>query len=242
MRRIIVATDYSAEALNATEYVAKAAAEHKFELVLFSLYNISIHALNARLSGEAINEIINAKHDELAKAAAKLSETFGITVEPHFSSGDFHEEISRCISMHNADLVVLGMAQKSFEQDLLGNTTTAAIHKLTTPVMAIPLGVTYTGIKRILFACDIVRGVHKRVLEEVRDMATEFGAEVEVFYVRKKIDELLQDQTNVVDEVMTGTRFYYQNVEASDVIYAIQDEALRINADILIMVPYKYGF
>ena len=58
MRKIIVSTDFSAEAENATVYAAKAAAEHKYELVLFTLYNVSVHAQNTRFSGQVIEDIL----------------------------------------------------------------------------------------------------------------------------------------------------------------------------------------
>lgn len=58
MNRIIVATDYSAAGQNAMLYAAEAAATHNMELVLFHLHNISIHALNARLSVESMDSIL----------------------------------------------------------------------------------------------------------------------------------------------------------------------------------------
>ena len=244
MKKIIVATDFSAEAENARQYAASAAAGQQYELILFNLYNLSVHAMNARVSSEAIYELQMINEKKLNEAAAATAFSFGIKVTPHFATGDFYEEINRCIQQHNAEIVVMGMTGKSLELELLGNTTTSAIQRLKIPVLAIPFGVRYQGIKHILFACDTVRGVHRNILEKVRDVAASFGAVVEVFHVKEKIEELItvQDQNEKIDEAMAGIGHYYKNIESKKVIEAIQQEVLNSKTDLLIMVPYKYGF
>lgn len=244
MKKIIVATDFSAEAANATQYAANAAVEQQYELILFNLYNLSVHALNGRISSEALYELLMVNENRLNEAAAVTASSYGVKVTPHFATGNFYEEINKCIQLHNVEIVVMGMASKYLEQELLGDTTTSAIHRLKTPVLAIPLGVRYQGIKHILFACDTVRGVHKSILEKVRAVASGFGAVVEVFHVKEKIEELIaiQDQHERIDEAMTGISYYHKSIESKKVIEAIRQEVSNSKTDLLIMVPYKYGF
>lgn len=242
MRKIIVSTDYSAESENATIYAAKAAAEHKYEVVLFTLYNVSAHVLNTRFSGQTIEDILHREKSKLEAKAHSISESYGVTVIPYFTSGSYYEEIEVCINAHHADLVVMGMPQKSMEQDLLGNTTTTTINRLMTPIVAIPLGASYSGIRKILFACDIMRGIHKQTFEKVRFIASKFGAEVEIFHVSDRVEELKAGHKESLDEVMDGIEYYYKNVESTEIVNAIRDEVVEIKADLLIMVPYKYGF
>ncbi len=242
MRKIIVSTDFSAESENATIYAAKAAAEHKYEVVLFTLYNVSAHVLNTRFSGQTIEDILNREKSKLEAKAHSISESYEVTVIPYFTSGSYYEEIEVCINEYHADLVVMGMPQKSIEQDLLGNTTTTAINRLMTPIVAIPLGASYNGIKKILFACDIMRGIHKQTFDKVQFVASKFGAEVEIFHVSDKIDELKIGHKESIEEVMDGVEYYYKNVVSTEIVNAIRDEVADIKADLLIMVPYKYGF
>jgi nucleotide-binding universal stress UspA family protein len=244
MKRIIVATDFSAEADNALQYAAAAAAGQQYELILFHLHNMSIHAMNARVSGEALYELITSKSNQLNETATLISSAYKIPVVAHFATGTFFEELNKCIADYNADLVVLGMAGKYLEQDLLGDTTTTAIHRLKTPILAVPLEAKYKGIKNILFAADIVRGVHKHILDQVKTVAANFGSTVEVFHVREKIDELISTtaETEKISEAMDGISYYHKNIESKKVIDAIREEIIQSNADLLIMVPYKYGF
>ena len=52
MKTIIVCTDFSHEAENATHYAASMAKENKYRIVLFNLQSVSIHALNAQASAD----------------------------------------------------------------------------------------------------------------------------------------------------------------------------------------------
>ena len=245
MKKIIIATDYSAEAENAADFAAAVAAEQGHELILFNVSEISIHVLNGRVSGNAIDEMLEIYHTNLRKAAEALSKKYNVKVTPHLATGNFYGSLVDCINQFEADAVIMGMAGKSVEQDLLGNTTTFAIHRLQLPILAIPITTKYHGIHKILFACDMEKGVPDKVLENVHEIATTFGAAVEVFYVKDKIEELAEAQETEhasIDKAFTGINYYYKNLQSHKIINAIQDEIMETNADLLIMAPYKYGF
>ncbi|AFD05870.1 universal stress protein [Solitalea canadensis] len=243
MKRIIVATDFSAEAENATLYAINIAKKQGYELIIFSLYNLSIHALNARASTITMQDLLAIKRGRLEALMANLNKTHHIQTIPHFATGDFYEEINRCIEIYDADLLVMGMAKKSFEQDLLGNTTTSAIHKLKIPILSIPLEVKYQGIKHILFACDTANGMPNKALEGIMSFASTCGATVEIFNVMEKADAIkekadLYDFDTITKDVI----YYYRNIESTEVIKAIKQEVLDTSTDLLVMVPQKHGF
>ncbi|MGS2761281.1 universal stress protein [Sinomicrobium sp. M5D2P9] len=244
MKTIVVATDFSDEAENALLYAAKMAAEYQYKLVLFTLYNISIHALNARLSDESIEILIAKKNRDLEAVKERIRATYGIDADIHLASGDFYVEVEYCIGQCQAEMLIMGMARKSVEQDLMGNTTTTAINELSIPILAIPIGARYKGIYHILFACDIMKGVHKSILEKVHAFASGFGAIVEVFHVSNKIEELQEkaSKTEMVDHELKDITHYYKSVESKKILETIKQEMAATKTDMLIMVPYKYGF
>ncbi|SEL87125.1 universal stress protein [Parapedobacter koreensis] len=248
MRTIIVATDFSKEAENAVDYAAALVQQIGGKIVLFNLYVPSIHVSNARLSPQAFDESATRTKERLATRAAALGDTYSIPVSSHLSvMGDMGEEIEHLFTVYDASLLVMGMAAKSLEQDLLGNTTTALIHQFKFPVLAIPYGAKFHGIDRILFACDNLQGINRVVLDEVKALALGAKASVEIFHVNNQIQKIqeqgIDDQTiNTFGEGLEGVTYYYKDVESNAVIKAIQDELIDINADILIMLPNKYGF
>lgn len=237
---ILVGTDFSNTALNTVHYAMAAAQEIKAEVVLFHLYKISSHTAHSLVSPKTMDDMIARKRMELQKLAVDLSEQYDVDVEGVLRVGDFLDEIKHVIEEYNPMLLALGMPQKSFEQDLMGNTTTAAIYNFKFPVLSIPADAKYKGIKQILFACDLNKGVHNSVLENVRDYAHLFNAVVEVLYVGDKIKRVETQQE--IAEALDGMQYYFKNVPSGLIINAILQEARDTNADILVMTPHKHGF
>jgi nucleotide-binding universal stress UspA family protein len=248
MNVIIVATDYSKEADNAVEYAAAAAQVVGAKVVLFHLFKLSVHTMNSRLGPRSFEETYVISKKKLEDKADEIALKYGIVVTADWHKDDFYLELKQSIQYYNADLVVLGMAQKSVEQDMLGNTTTSVISRLNFPVLAVPAGATFKGIKTILFAADVLRGIHVDVLNKVKEVASDFGAkDVEIFHVSDKVKEIEEKGIKASTESMFGegvndVKYLYKNVESNAVIEEIQKEVKAIDADMLIMIPNKYGF
>jgi nucleotide-binding universal stress UspA family protein len=244
---IIVATDFSEVAENAVDYAAAAAKHSNARLVLFNSFVIPIHAANTLLPGSSIQKLLNDNEIKLIERSLSLSVTYDIEVEHESSFSFVEDELKSMLIKYQADLVVLGMAPKTLEQDLWGNTTTSAIKKLKFPVLAVPLGARFEGTKKVLFACDVLNGVSEKVLTRVKDVAISLNALVEVFNVNKALEELKTEgpdllATNAIDDGLEGITYYYKNVKSNAVIAEIEKEIESFGADLLIMVPKKYGF
>ncbi len=245
MKTIIVATDFSQEARNATDYILPLAKIRNYRIVLFYLKNVSIHALNAGLDSCSIDNILEQERKMVEQTAQEIYATHAIETIPYFATGIFYDELEQCIDSYQAAFVVMGMAEKSIDQDLLGNTTTAAINKLEIPILAIPLHAKFEGIRKVLYACDMTRGVHKKIFEQVRLLAHEMRAEVEIFHVKEQVDQIVKEKLTEIERLkrdFVKLQISYKDVISSEVIRSIKKEIEEINADILIMVPYRYGF
>lgn len=244
MKTIIIASDFSNEAENATDYVLNLVKNTNIKLVIFHLHKISIHSENARLSYSVIQSSIEMSHEKAKDRIKRLSDKHAFPIEIDWVMGDFYEQLQLSVERHEADMVVMGMDDKSLEQDLLGSTTTGAIHKIKVPILAIPLKAKFTGIKKVLFAYDIGKGVEDEVLEKVKVVVKKFNAELEVFHVNKTVAMLEQTQPDLsaVNKHFDDITYMYKEVNSDDVIHEIEKEMKRIHADLLIMVPYEYGF
>jgi nucleotide-binding universal stress UspA family protein len=248
MNVIIVATDYSKEADNAVEYAAAAAQVVGAKVVLFHLFKMSVHAMNSRLGPSSFDEQYVSSKRKLEEKAADISLRYGVVATADWHKDDFYLELKQSIQHYNADILVLGMAQKSVEQDMLGNTTTSVISRLRFPILAVPYGAKFEGIKTILFAADVLRGIHVDILNKVKEVAADFGAKnVEIFHVSNKVKEIEEKGIKASTESLFGEgvndiTYLYKNVESNAVIEEIQKEVKEIGADMLIMMPNKYGF
>jgi nucleotide-binding universal stress UspA family protein len=244
---IIVATDFSEVAENAVEYAAAIAKHNNARLILYNSFVIPMHAANTLMPGSSFQKLLNDNEIRMIERSLSLSLSYDIEVEHEFAFSFIEDELKALLIKYDAGLVVLGMHTKTLEQDLWGNATTSAIKKLRFPVLAVPLGAKFEGIRKVLFACDVLRGVSEKVLVNVKELALSLNAEVEVFNVNRALEELKREgdglsATNAIDDGLEGITYYYKNVKSSAVIKEIEKEIEVFGADMLIMVPKKYGF
>jgi len=240
MKTIIISSDFSEEAKNATVYAINTAKKINAKLVLFHLHILSIHAVQTRLPYKTILQSIEYTKIKIENRIKKLSEKHDIEITVDFAMGGYFKQLKRSIEEHDADLVVMGMHTKTIENDLLGSTTAEAINKIVTPILAVPLHAKFTSIDKILFACDLEKGLTENISKEIKKTTKKFKAELRVFHVNNKISQL---ENNVeILKPLEEVSYFYKNVQSEAVIDEIKNEMLEYKPDVLIMVPYEYGF
>jgi hypothetical protein len=176
----------------------------------------------------------------LAKRAILLSERYGIEVIPRATSSYVENELRNLISEYEPRVLVLGMAPRSWEQRLWGNTTTEVIKKLHTAVLVVPAGATYKGFTKVLFACDILHGVSEQLLKRIKRLAMLTSAVIEVLMINAAGDgsEVLGTDPpplKGIDDNFDGIAYNYTQVNADSVIKGIRKEIIRSGAELLIM-------
>jgi len=92
MKRIIVATDYAEEAEHALKFIMEVFAGKEYELVLFSLQNPSIHAMNARLSPDSMFKIFEHQSKVLRRKAEAITAESGVLTIPYLAAGLFYDQ------------------------------------------------------------------------------------------------------------------------------------------------------
>jgi len=248
MKTFIIPTDFSPEAENALEYACAVAGVLHARLILFNSYSFPVHASNARLSAASMESLEEHNKELLQERAVRLSGQYHIEISYEYGlMVEVSEELDKIVEKYQGDMVIMGMAPKSLAQELFGNTTTTVIMKQKYPVLAVPLGSAYNGVRRILFACDEMEKVPKNILDRIREIAAILDAEVEVFHVRTKTNTWgftadTPSSSRVIDEGLDGISYYYKNVESTAVIAEIEKEIKNLQADLLIMMTRKYGF
>lgn len=244
MKTIIVCTDFSREAENAIHYAASLAKENTYKVVLFTLQTVSIHALNAQASADFFYEQTVKNQKKLADKADEIRTLYGIETDYHLASGVFIEELNRCIQATGSDFIIMGMAEKTLEQRLLGNTVTKAIHRIKKPILIIPGHIEYTGIRKMLFAYDTHKCMSWSAMNDIYYFIRTFSADIEVF----NVSESLEDFTEVIHDIdlnsgydMDDIKYSFKMIQSMEIVKAIEEEVRLANADLLTMIPYRYN-
>ncbi|MBE4950392.1 universal stress protein [Chryseobacterium culicis] len=244
MKTIIVCTDFSREAENATHYAASMAKEHNYRITLFNLQTVSIHALNAQASADFFYNQTLKNQQKLEDKATELKTLYAIETGYHLASGNFIEQLENCIQLQDCDFIVMGMGEKTIEQKLLGNSVTRAIHRIKKPILIIPAHIEYTGIGKIIFAYDTHKSVTWSALNDIYAFINEFDAEIEVFNVSERLEEFTEVMRDIdlnsgydLDDI----KYSFKMIQSIEVIKAIEEEIKLSNPDLLTMVPYQYN-
>ena len=244
---IIAAVSFSDLSLNAAVYASEVARATGANLLLYHSFNLPIHSANSTLSGEGLQRQIDSAALKLEELASVLADSYGIIVSSFSSYSFLEDQLSRLIEEKSATLVVMGMAEKSLEQDLLGNPTTLTIKSVKIPVLAVPIKARFEGTKRVLFACDTFRPLSLKKIAWLRDAVAIMQLEMEVFSVDKTVDGFKAKNSvmlvqNILEEECQKIKYLYKSVRSNAVISEIEKEIIRYEADILVMMPEKYGF
>lgn len=249
MHTIIAATDFSPEGENALEYAGALSRDLGAKVVIFNSYSLPPYVANSLFPSEMMHMVAEQNERILDERAAELAGKYGIEVACECSLLlQVQEQLKGIYDKYAADVIVMGAGPATIAQDIFGNTTTSAIMKHYYPVIAVPYDTEYTGIKKILFASDEERGIHKTVSGHIKALASKLNAEVEIFRVEESVQKLQEIATGAIptpdeyDDELEGVPHYYRNVESNAVVKEIEEEIKRIGADLLIMVPHQYGF
>ncbi|ASU35464.1 universal stress protein [Mucilaginibacter xinganensis] len=239
MNTIIVTTDYSPIAENAVAYAAAMAKYYNARLLLFNAFKLSVPASNTLLPSSSITALEKENNDRLRAAAERVAAEYGIIAGHETAYAFVEDNIKALVEKHNAALVIMGMAPESREQDIFGNTTTAAIGKLDFPVLAVPAGAVFRGLDKVLLACDVLHDSPLQVLSGIKEKIGDLCPVVEVFYVHQDIGKT---DTEIRREKTGDITYLYKDVQSDNIVKAIKNEVIASSADLLIMVPGKYGF
>lgn len=247
MKTILAATDYTELAENAVHYAASVARLNNYKLILLNDFTVSIHAQNAQLPAENIDGLIEENRILLESKAVLLAQQYGIEVIAKATYSFIVNAIKDVVAEYQPEVIVMGMEEKSLEQELLGNTTTSIIKKLKYPVLAVPANSKFYVPKKVIFACDLHSGVSEQLLAQIKNLALITHAEVEVLLVNETIADLKKvgvDATtlNRIDDSFDGIDYFYKNVKSDSIIEGIANEVKNAEADLLIMVPAQRGF
>ncbi|WP_433763543.1 universal stress protein [Flavobacterium ginsenosidimutans] len=244
---IIAATNFSTIANNAVTYAAGLAKATGAKLVLFNSFSLSVHSANSHITADAMQKQIDRAISRLENLAKETADVFKIEVDSICTYSFLEDELPRIIEQTKADAVVMGMAERSFEQELLGNSTTTAIKNLHIPVLAVPENARFQSIKKVLYACDSLSFSAIKKFSWIKNTLGDFGAEIEFFSVDEKLDDLKEEQHRIlmnsnIEKEFEDVKYLYKTVRSNAVINEIRKEIKNYEADLLIMVPQKYGF
>ena len=150
-----------------------------------------------------------------------------------------------CKSVEPLAIIMGSHGATGLERMIMGSTTLTALRQLKCPVIVVPPGTTYHGIKKIGLACDFENVVQSTPVEYIKNIVREFGAELYVLNVQDIDQEDLEDtimDTAYLDAMLEDVRPKYVQLTGKDVVESVNSFAEHNNLDLVMVIPKKHRF
>ena len=244
MKTILVATDFSPAALNATNYAAEMSLAINADLYLLHVFQtpgtclqVPIPVLLDEMIQDVKHEMKKLKEDLMHKAAGKLNIKAEIRMD-HFYAG----LKAVCGRIKPYCLVMGSQGTTAAERFAFGGHTVYAMKHLEWPLIVVPPGFNFSAIKKILLACDYDNVLSTIPLEEIKLLVKDFSAELHVLNTCKDQpgNPNTELESGLLQEMLQPLNPEYHSVTSEYTDQAIMNFAEKNNIDLLIVLPKRH--
>jgi nucleotide-binding universal stress UspA family protein len=180
MKRILVATDFSACATNAMEYAMDLAKVLKVEVCAIHAIGSFEGVFNNTYNALYIDDYYNSKRAALKAWAATFSsrETYSeVPVTTSCEVGSVSAVITKYLDVHPVEMLVMGTMGTSGISGLFGSNASTMVEKTRIPTLIIPLEGKFSLNPNITLATDFSSTPSAEDVNALNELVRAFGAE-----------------------------------------------------------------
>jgi nucleotide-binding universal stress UspA family protein len=247
MKTIIVSTDFSPAALNATNYAADMALAIDSSLLLLHVYQVPVSFTDVPVVLISVDELRKSAEEQLEELKKNIGHiTSGkIRVYTEVRMGDVVDELSLLSDHVHPFAIIMGTkGHSAMERALFGSNTLTAIKKLHWPVICVPPGKEFgKGIKKIGLACDFREVVQTTPAHAIKELVKEFNGELHVLnvdYDNRQFDPETPEQSVLLHSMLEDLKPQYHFIKCRDIEEGINEFADQNNLDLVIAIPKKH--
>lgn len=244
MKTILVSTDFSPAAVNATNYAADMALAAGADLFLFHVYQVPVAVTDVPLVLMSVEDLKISAEQKLRRLKEDVrhitSGKLNILTETRL--GKVTDELENICATVQPFAVVMGTTgHSSIDRILFGSTTLTAIRHLTWPVICVPKGKEYgPGIKKIGFACDLRQVEETTPFTAIIHFVKEMEAELYVLNVEEGSKKSSPEQTALLGTALKELEPQFHFIQHDDIEDGINEFAEKNNLDLIIAIPKKH--
>src|ERR1035437_1067034 len=249
--KILLATDYSNEVMNAERYAVQFAKSTNSILTLFHAYSPPLPPPKITQSYDEM--LRNLKAAETKKLVQHRDELFrSLNVNPGelnsectVREGGAGNQIRKEAKESEVDFIVVGThGESGFREVLFGSHTWNVIKKSSVPVLVIPKDALFTGIKNIVFGTEYREG-EIQVLDFLVQFAKQFDAELTVLHVTNYVlsqafeKEIFEKFRRDIKGKISYEKLKIRLIKNNDLISGLNKFCENEKMDLLVMCPEK---
>ena len=252
MKQILVPTDFSACAANATNFAVQSAKIIPLEVTLLNSFEInsSLYTDYMGMNKGFNQKLLNEASEKLTSIKESIEKNDKVIADTILSTHSLQEAITKALEEKQFDLIVMGtLGASGIKEKLWGSTAAATIGRSEVPVMAVPNDYVWKKPQKILLMTNQFEK-DPTILDFIFELAGLYMANVQVAIFtdedddkagtfledKKKIseyEEFLKEKYN--EETLTSAHLYGEEFEE-----ALQGFIKENNIDMLVMVSYPH--
>lgn len=190
MLTILLPTDFSDNARNAARFAMNAFGFEEVRYVLLNAYDMPHHS-----SGMMINldDVLKKDAEEaMSKEVAFLKSAYpgmGDNLKTLCRKGEITMVVGKAVAAEKADMIFMGTkGSADVANVLMGSSTRAVLKASVVPVLVVPDGAQFSGIKRVAFANDGKAVRKEDNLKFLEKLMRRFGSGILFFHVSDQED------------------------------------------------------
>lgn len=248
MRTIIAPTDFSSVSINAVNYAADMACLLSANLTVFHAYPIPQPVSEIPIAELSLGALRADAEKKISALKEKLLDRTGerIIIHNELRAGDVLLQLTEYCNEVNPYAVVMGTETLNGpERFILGGKTTGAVKRLQAPLFVVPAAARFKRISKIGMACDLKKVIETVRVEEIKELVTEFDAELHVLNINTDGKEIpgggAVEESGWLREMLGELHPQYHFINDPDVEHGVISFCERQKLDLLIIIPKKHN-
>ena len=252
MRKVLIPTDFSDNAMNAITYAFELFKYEKCEFYIMHVYQDEIYTDEVLLTRETIETTTKIVADKSQKQLeVVLNEINRISPNPRHkyniisANNVLLYEADKIVHDENIDILVMGTRGRSNDENLtFGSHTLQVLKYVQCPVLVIPKGYKYSKPKHILFPSDYMIPYKRRELKLVCETVAPYRAKIDMLYISKssKLSMRQEDNRDFIKEELCKNEITFKTINSKHIVKSINQYIKENNIDMLVMVNTRHSF
>jgi nucleotide-binding universal stress UspA family protein len=241
MKTILIPTDFSTSADNATIFAAHLAQQINAALLLVHVYQIPVTMNDMPVMVLSADELRRSADEQLARLQREMELQFpGLPVTVESRLGSINDELEDICRQANPVALVLGTHGASgLERMLFGSTTLSVMRHTNLPVIAVPKDHKRYGLRKIVLAADLL-DVDKIPARRITEVTQQLGATLDLVHVSVDNNATTQEPAKLL-ELLQPLQPEFHTVQAKNVKEGLVEYLHETGADLLMVLPHEHN-
>ena len=251
VKRILIPTDFSKNALNAARYALGLYAKLNCEFYFLNVFRLDNYTTSTLIMPEPGSAEYEAAKGASEEAFAKLLDMLELHNDnpKHsyhtISSFNFlSEAMKQTIDSKDIDLVIMGTQGATGAKGIIfGSNTVNAMEQIRKcPVMAIPDGLQFTAPKEIVFPTNYKSTFSRKELNYLIEIARLHNASIRVLHFAKKevLEEGQEIHKQLLDDIFNSVDHSFHTLTEKDIARGISAFVESRNSDMIAFINKKH--